>query len=233
MSKKICRTCLKRTYKTYKTHENIHYPGETEQLKISDMLRYLIPELVSCNSIKLIFDWTFFFPQYLGVTTNPEICEECKSTLRSAYAFRKKCLATENLIGAYLKKSRCNASSIELIDVLIFLEQQKHQKTVDRNKQDQQQYEMSQVKAQEIISEWDDDASQEPNDLKELSTRKEVRLCFSVIRFNKLQRWIINLIFIIKMSSLFIKWLYTLQLWGLVSLFSFVFSYTFVAIFLI
>lgn len=72
--------------------------------------------------------------------------------------------------------------------MLIFLEQQKHQKTVDRNKQDQQQYEMSQVKAQEIISEWDDDASQEPNDLKELSTRKEVRLCFSVIRFNKLQR---------------------------------------------
>lgn len=51
MSKKICRTCLKRTYKTYKTHENISYPGETEQLKISDMLRYLIPELVSLNSL--------------------------------------------------------------------------------------------------------------------------------------------------------------------------------------
>lgn len=47
MSKKICRTCLKMTYKTYKTHENIHYPGEKEQMKISDMLRNLIPELVS------------------------------------------------------------------------------------------------------------------------------------------------------------------------------------------
>lgn len=47
MSKKICRTCLKMTYKTYKTHENIHYPGEKEQMKISDMLKYLIPELVS------------------------------------------------------------------------------------------------------------------------------------------------------------------------------------------
>lgn len=46
MSKKICRTCLKRTYKTYKTHENIYHPGENEQLKISDMLRYLVPELV-------------------------------------------------------------------------------------------------------------------------------------------------------------------------------------------
>lgn len=57
MSKKICRTCLKRTYKTYKAHESIYYPGETEQLKISDILRYLVPELVSLlYSVAILFE---------------------------------------------------------------------------------------------------------------------------------------------------------------------------------
>lgn len=88
--------------------------------------------------------------QYLGVTVSPEICAECKVILRSAYAFRKKCLATENVIGSYLKKSRCNASSIELVAVLHFLEQQRKEAEL-----------ASQEKAKEIISDWDDDCSQD------------------------------------------------------------------------
>lgn len=97
----------------------------------------------------------------MGVSTNPEICDECRSTLRLAYAFRKKCLATENLIGTFLIKSRCNAASIELIDVLIFLEQQ-------RKEQRNTETSTSNTQA-EIISEWDDDVSQdseEPNKAK-------------------------------------------------------------------
>lgn len=119
----------------------------------------------------------------MGVTTTPEICEECKSHLRSAYAFRKKCLGTENLIGGFLKKSRCNAASIELIDVLIFLEQRNKD-----NKQEQTQkkvpQETTQVKAQ-IISEWDDDGSQNSEDSNEVKTAKvslfDIKQVFSYI----------------------------------------------------
>lgn len=107
---------------------------------------------------------------------NPEVCEECKLVLRSAYAFRKKCLATENVIGSYLKKSRCNAASIELIDVIIYLENTKKAKSKDQV-QNESVRANSQVKAQEIISEWDDDASQDSEKLNDL-TGKEVSVFF-------------------------------------------------------
>lgn len=114
----------------------------------------------------------------MGVTVNPEVCEECKLVLRSAYAFRKKCLATENVIGAYLKKSRCNAASIELIDVIIFLEDAKKAKSKDQV-QNQSVQANSQIKAQEIISEWDDDASQDSEKLNDV-IGKEVSVFFHI-----------------------------------------------------
>lgn len=88
----------------------------------------------------------------MGVTVNPEICEGCKKTLRVAYAFRKQCMATENVIGCYLKKSRCTAASIELIDVILFWEQKRKEARLNNQNEN---------KAKEIISEWDDDASQD------------------------------------------------------------------------
>lgn len=155
MSKKICRTCLKWAYRTYKTHDNLHHNGEQDQVKISDVLRLLVPEMVSqLNFCGFRFHNLYYNFQYLGVTVSPEICVDCKLILKSAYAFRKKCLATENLIGSYLKKSRCNASSIELVAVLHFLEQQRKE-AVALAFQD---------KAQEIISEWDDDDGSQDSD---------------------------------------------------------------------
>lgn len=91
----------------------------------------------------------------MGVTVNPELCEECRKTVRIAYAFRKQCMATENVIGCYLKKSRCTASSIELIDVILFWEQKRKDERL-KNHNDK-----TPSKAKEIISEWDDDASQD------------------------------------------------------------------------
>lgn len=46
MAKKICRTCLKSTISAFKTHELLSHPDELDKLKISDVLRYLVPELV-------------------------------------------------------------------------------------------------------------------------------------------------------------------------------------------
>lgn len=46
MAKKICRTCLKSSVATFKAHEVLN-PKDQVKLKISDMLRFLVPEMVS------------------------------------------------------------------------------------------------------------------------------------------------------------------------------------------
>lgn len=77
-------------------------------------------------------------------------------------------MATENIIGTYLKQSRCNASTIELIDVLFFIDKK------NREEKAKEGNENISVKAQDIISEWDDDASQDSDESKMLSKENEV-----------------------------------------------------------
>lgn len=132
----------------------------------------------------------------MGVTVTPEICEECKLILRSAYAFRKKCLATENLIGSYLKKSRCNAASIELVAVLHFLEQQRKEEAT-----------AFQGKALEIISEWDDDCSQDSGKSNEISTQVRcysLQYFFSIIIEYPISQLCLDIMFHINFSVLFL-----------------------------
>lgn len=105
----------------------------------------------------------------MGVTINPEICFECREVLRSAYQFRKQCLHTENLIGTYLKNARCTATSVELYDVLDFLEQKSPPKTVEISSNNQVE-----TNAQKIISDWEDEGSEGSNlELPSISENKQ------------------------------------------------------------
>ncbi|KAG5873304.1 hypothetical protein JTB14_001372 [Gonioctena quinquepunctata] len=134
--KLICRTCLKIVSKdSYKINDFLD-PKEEDETRIAQVLRFIVPEL------------------YLGLSANPEICSDCKESVRIAYTFRKQCLETENLIGSFLKNARCSAHSIDLYSVL------EYSNTKDRVHQN----------AQKIISDWEDDSSGDNTELTNKQT---------------------------------------------------------------
>lgn len=133
----ICRTCLNVIRsRSYRLQEN---SGFGDALKISHILRYIVPEL------------------YLGLSHSPEICGNCRESLRVAYTFRKLCLETETMIGNYLKNVRCTAQVIDLGAVINYLSKKKVRQT-----------------AQKIISEWEDDSSEDLPSTSETPSSKKI-----------------------------------------------------------
>ncbi|XP_057664570.1 uncharacterized protein LOC130898958 [Diorhabda carinulata] len=117
----VCRTCLTPIRGiSFRLQEQ---SGFGKGLMFTHILRYIVPEL------------------YLGLSTGPELCFECKESLRIAYTFRKRCLETEALIGDYLKNMQCSAQVIDLSAVIEYIKQFK-----------------GQLDAQSILSEWNEDS---------------------------------------------------------------------------
>lgn len=117
----VCRTCLTPIRGiSFRLQEQ---SGFGRGLMFTHILRYIVPEL------------------YLGLSVGPELCYDCKESLRVAYTFRKRCLETEALIGDYLKNKKCTNKVIELSSVIEYIKQFK-----------------GKLDAERILSEWNDDS---------------------------------------------------------------------------
>ncbi|XP_060533645.1 uncharacterized protein LOC132706371 isoform X2 [Cylas formicarius] len=96
--KRVCRLCLTRT----DDYTSVFVAVEPLGLPITALLKAFLPDL------------------YTGLSVNPVVCKNCLIQLKNTYLFRLKCLQTENLIGIYLRESRCTALCINLEDVLYY-----------------------------------------------------------------------------------------------------------------
>nr|XP_023025212.1 uncharacterized protein LOC111513263 [Leptinotarsa decemlineata]XP_023025213.1 uncharacterized protein LOC111513263 [Leptinotarsa decemlineata] len=124
--KVICRACLQIIHgPSFKVHE-VCNPKDEEEIKIHEILKIVVPEL------------------FLKLSESPEICYDCKESVRMIHAFRRRCIQTVQLIALYIKYNKNISGPIDLHSVLEY--HNNKQLVVHQN-------------VQKIISDWEDDSS--------------------------------------------------------------------------